>query len=82
MFSGIELIGRPYVTSPGTPSKVLKILRDAFGTVAKDPELKEDIKKQGMGVQYVSAEECFKVLNNLMNQPDDIVKEFGKYIKF
>jgi len=82
MFSGVELIGRPYVASPGTPLKVMKILREAFGAVAKDPELKEDIKKLGMGVQYVPAEECLKVLNNLLNQPDDIVREFGKYIKF
>ncbi len=81
MFSGVELIGRPYVASPGTPLKVAKILREAFGAVVKDPELKEDIKKAGMGVQYVPAEECLKVLNYLLSQPDDIVKEFGKYIK-
>jgi tripartite-type tricarboxylate transporter receptor subunit TctC len=82
MFSGVELIGRPYVTSPRTPLKTVKILREAFGAVAKDPELQEDIRRQGMGVQYVPAEECLKVLNALMNQPNDIVKEFGKYIKF
>ncbi len=82
MFSKVELIGRPYMTSPGTPLKAVKLLREAFGAVAKDPALKEDIKRQGMGVQYVLAEECLKVLNHLLNQPDDIVKEFGKYIKF
>ena len=82
MFSGVELIGRPYMAGPGTSLKVVKILRGAFGAVAKDPELKEDIKKLGMGVQYVPAEECLKVLNYLLNQPDDIVREFGKYIKF
>ena len=60
----------------------MKILREGFGAVAKDPELKEDIKKLGMGVQYVPAEECLKALNHLMNQPDDIVREFGKYIKY
>ena len=82
MFSGVELIGRPYVVTPGTPSDVMKILRDAFADVAKDPELKEDSKKQRMEVQYVPPEECLKVLNYLLNQPDDVVKEFGKYIKF
>jgi tripartite-type tricarboxylate transporter receptor subunit TctC len=82
MFSGVELVGRPYVTGPGTPLKVVKLLREAFGAVAKDPELQEDIRKLGMGVQYVPAEDCLKVLKHLMNQPDDIVKEFGKYIRF
>jgi tripartite-type tricarboxylate transporter receptor subunit TctC len=82
MFSGVELIGRPYVVTPGTPPDVMKILRDAFAAVAKDPDLKEDSKKQRMEVQYVPPEECLKVLNYLLTQPDDVVKEFGKYIKF
>ncbi|OGP63088.1 MAG: hypothetical protein A2170_08485 [Deltaproteobacteria bacterium RBG_13_53_10] len=82
MFSGVELIGRPYVVTPGTPPDVMKILRDAFAGIAKDPELKEDSKKQRMEVRYVPPEECLKVLNYLLNQPDDVVKEFGKYIKF
>jgi tripartite-type tricarboxylate transporter receptor subunit TctC len=82
MFSGVELIGRPYVVTPGTPPDVMKILTDAFAAIAKDPELKEDSKKQRMEVQYVPPEECLKVLNYLLNQPDDVVKEFGKYIKF
>jgi len=77
-----RFIGRPYVVTPGTPPDVMKILRDAFADVAKDPELKEDSKKQRMEVRYVPPEECLKGLNDLLNQPDDVVKVFGKYIKF
>lgn len=80
--SAPEQIGRPYVAPPKTPADVMNILRDAFAKVVTDPELKEDVKKMMMRVEYVSADECLKVLNFVLNQPEDIVKEFGKYIKF
>lgn len=82
MRSAPDGIGRPYVAPPRTPPDVVNTLRDAFARVAKDPELREDSKKMMMSVQYVSAEETAKVLNYLLNQPEDMVKEFSKYIKF
>lgn len=82
MLSAADRIGRPYVTPPGTPENVMNILRDAFSKVTKDPELQAEAKKNRMELEYISGEETLKVLNSLLNQPDDIVKEFGKYIKF
>ncbi len=82
MRSAPERIARPYVAPPKTPPDVINILRDAFAKVAKDPELKEDSKKSMMTVEYIPVEECLKVANYLLNQPDDIVKEFSKYVKF
>ena len=82
MRSATEQVGRPYVTTPGTPPQVMKILRDAFAKVAKDPQLQEDARKSMMPIEYLPAEECLKVVNYLLNQPDEIVKEFNKYIKF
>ncbi|MDI7259052.1 MAG: tripartite tricarboxylate transporter substrate-binding protein [Thermodesulfobacteriota bacterium] len=82
MLDSADRIGRPYAAPPGTPVEVINILRDAFAKVAKDPELKEDAKKSKMEVTYTPADECLKVLNYLLNQPSDIVKEFGKFIKF
>ncbi len=82
MLASTDGIGRPYVVPPGTPADIMNILRDAFAKVAKDPELKEEAKKSRMEVSYTSGDECLKVLNYLLNQPSDIVQEFGKYIKF
>ena len=82
MRSATDLVGRPYVAPPKTPPEIMKIIRDAFEKVQEDPELKEDAKKMMMRVQYVNPEETLKVLNYLFNQPEDIVKEFSKYIKF
>ena len=75
-------VARPYVAPPRTPPEVMKILMDAFARVANDPELKEDSKKVMMDVNYLPPEECLKSLHFLLNQPEDIVKEFSKYFKF
>ena len=77
-----EQVGRPYVVPPGTPAPVLKILRDAFANVAKDKDLQDEIGRMKMKCDYLSAEECLKVMNFVMNQPDSLVKEFAKYVKF
>ena len=82
MRSAGEQIGRPYVTPPRTPENVMKILRDAFAKAINDPELKEDAKKTMTEVKYTPADECLKVIDFLLNQPEDIIKEFSKYMKF
>jgi tripartite-type tricarboxylate transporter receptor subunit TctC len=82
MRSAPERIARPYVAPPGTPSDVMNILKDAFTKVVKDPELKEDAKKVRMEVEYIPVDECLKIINFILTQPEDIVKEFNKYVKF
>jgi tripartite-type tricarboxylate transporter receptor subunit TctC len=83
MFSATpDLVGRPYVAPPKTPPEMMSMLRDAFAKAGKDPEVQEEAKKLKMTVNYVPAEECMKALNEILNQPEEIVKEFAKYIKF
>jgi hypothetical protein len=82
MYSAADLIGRPYVAPPRTPVETIKILQNAFARVAKDPELLVEAKKNMMDVKYIPAEEILKVINNVLNQPEDIKKEFAKYVKF
>lgn len=80
--SGPDQTGRPYVAPPGTPTDIMNILKNAFTKVAEDPELKEESKKLNMRVRYTSADECLKVINYLLNQPEDIIEEIRKYIKY
>jgi len=82
MHSSVDQIGRPYVAPPGTPPKIMNILRDAFAKMAKDPLVQQDAKKYMMGVKFMPADDCLKVLNSLFNQPEEILKEFNKYVKF
>jgi tripartite-type tricarboxylate transporter receptor subunit TctC len=82
MRSAPDRMGRPFVAPPGTPTEIMKILRDAFAAVAKDPELQAEAKKFQMTVDYVPAEECLKIVKFIFNQPSNIVKEFNKYVSF
>ncbi len=82
MRTASDRIARPYIASPATPLPLMKILRDAFARVAKDRDLIEEAKKYSLRVEYIPPEECLKTLNYIFNQPDRIVKEFGKYIQF
>ena len=80
--SSSEQVGRPYVVPPGTPAPALKMLQDAFAKAAADQQLQEETRRLMMKIDYLSAEGCLKVMNFVMNQPESMVREFGKYVKF
>lgn len=82
MLSSVDKIGRPFMCPPGTPANVMKILRDAFTKVAEDPEVKEQGKKIGMTIDYSDPNECMKILRFVLDQPDEVVKDFSKYVSF
>ena len=82
MRSAGDLMGRPYLAPPGISPELMRILREAFAKAMKDGELLEEAKKSRFNIQHVSAEECMKTLRDTFSQPDEVVKEFSKYIKF
>ena len=53
-----------------------------FAKASADPEVQAMSEQLEMRVEYVSPEECVKILDEVFNQPEDVVTEFGKYIKF
>lgn len=80
--SAPEVIGRPYVMTPGTPPQYVNIMREAFKKAIDDPDLKAEAKKAQMELNYVSADDALKVMREVLSQPKDIVDEFSKYVKF
>jgi tripartite-type tricarboxylate transporter receptor subunit TctC len=80
--SAPEVVGRPFVMTPGTPEPMLKLMREAFAKAIKDPELIAESKKAKMDLEYMSADEALKIVREVLSQPKDVVDEFGKYIKF
>jgi len=80
--SAPEVVGRPYVMTPGTPDAMLKVMREAFAKVMKDPELIAEAKKANMDLEYMPADEALKIMKETLSQPKDVVEAFGKYIKF
>ncbi len=77
-----DQIGRPFVAPPNTPEQVMKILRAAFAQASVDQELQKEARKLQLDVKYVPEPESRKVLHYVLDQPDNIVKEFGRYVKF
>ncbi len=82
MFSAADLIGRPFVSTPGTPPAVINILADGFAKLADDPQMREDARKASMDIQYTPGKEIVKVINSVFNQPKDVIAEFSKHVMF
>ncbi len=82
MLSSIDQVGRPFAAPPGTPSHVMDILREAFSKALVDPELMELAQKSKLETDYISPQELSKAITFVLNQPQDIVNEFVKYVKF
>jgi tripartite-type tricarboxylate transporter receptor subunit TctC len=80
--SAPEVVGRPYVMTPGTPEPLLKLMREAFAKALKDPELIAEARKAKMDLEYMPADEALKLVKEVLAQPKDVVDEFAKYIKF
>ena len=80
--SAPEQVARPYVLPPATPAEAVKALRDAFARTIKDPELEAESKKAKFDLEYLPGDQAQKILVEVMQQPQDIVAEFSKYIKF
>jgi hypothetical protein len=80
--SAPEVIGRPYVLTPGTPADIVRLVRQAFVNAIKDPELVAEATKAKMEFEFIGGDETLKIVNEVLSQPKDVVDEFGKYIKF
>jgi tripartite-type tricarboxylate transporter receptor subunit TctC len=80
--SAPEVIGRPYVMPPGTPAELVKTLQEAFVKAIKDPKLIDEAKKAKTELEFVDGAQAVEVMKEVLDQPQDVVKEFSKYIKF
>jgi tripartite-type tricarboxylate transporter receptor subunit TctC len=80
--SAPEVVGRPFVMTPGTPNDVLKTMQEAFAKAIRDPELVAEAKKAKMELEFIPGDETLKIVKNVLSQPKDIVEEFSKYVKF
>jgi hypothetical protein len=54
----------------------------AFAKACEDPALKDTFAKLSFPGSYIPPEEATKMLNFVLDQPADVVKEFSRFIKF
>jgi tripartite-type tricarboxylate transporter receptor subunit TctC len=63
---------RPIVSTPGLPPDRLKILRDAFVKMFKDPEVLDEIKRRNWEVEPVPGAELEALAHEVVNQPPEV----------
>ena len=72
--------GRPIVAPPGTPSAVVKILREAHVKSLQDESLLSEAKKGRMDVEPVTGEELQKLAETIMDQPPAVIARVKKVL--
>lgn len=80
--SAADTNARPYVAPPKTSPEIMKMLRDAFARVTKDRAFLSEAEQNSVAIQFTPAEESLKVVKFILSQPDDVARDFGKFIKF
>jgi tripartite-type tricarboxylate transporter receptor subunit TctC len=68
-------MGRPYVAPPGVPADRLKILRDAFASAAKDPELLSEAQRMNLEISALTGEEVQDLIAKLYATPLSVVEK-------
>jgi hypothetical protein len=63
----------PIVAPPGTPPERVKVLRQAFEAVMKDPEFLADAKKQNLETAFMRGEEIERLIDRIFASPPDII---------
>ena len=73
-------LGRPIFTSPGTPPDRVKMLREAFQKMIKDPVFPEDAKKKNFELDPTSGEELEVIVKDVMTQPPETIARLKKIL--
>jgi tripartite-type tricarboxylate transporter receptor subunit TctC len=73
-------LGRPYLGPPGLPGDVLKILRESFVSMMKDPELLADAKKRNMDIEFTPAKELESISREVVQQPPEVIQRVTKLL--
>jgi len=74
------VFGRPMVGPAGIAPDRLKILRGAFASALKDPELKAEAEKRSYEVDPVAGEEMEKLAKEVMAQPPSVLDRMKKIL--
>ena len=71
-------LGRPMMTTPGTPPDRVKILREAYLKAFNDPEGVQEAKKSRLDLQALAGAEVETQIREVMNQPKDVIERVKK----
>ena len=79
LLGGAEF-GRFMLVTPGTPPDRVKMLREAYAKSMKDPELIAEAKKGRMDMDPSSGEEVQALVQEIMDQPPEVIARLKKIL--
>jgi tripartite-type tricarboxylate transporter receptor subunit TctC len=68
------------LVTPGTPPDRVRLLREAYAQSIRDPELLAEAKKSRMDVDPSTGEELQTLLNEMLNQPPEVIERVKKIL--
>jgi len=75
---GPGAFGRPILATPGIPSDRVKIVRDAYNQMLKDPEFLADANKRQWEINPISGERLEALAREVISQPPEIIERMKK----
>jgi tripartite-type tricarboxylate transporter receptor subunit TctC len=69
-----QVFGRPYVMPPGTPERLVDMVRAAFDATMKDPAFLADAKKAKLTISPASGKRIRALLKKVYSVPDDVLE--------
>ena len=76
----VGAVGRPMVGAPGIPADRVKLLRSAFASALKDPELIAEAKRRNFGLEPVSGEDMEALAKEVIVQPPEVIERMKKLL--
>jgi tripartite-type tricarboxylate transporter receptor subunit TctC len=72
--------GRPIVAPPGVPAERVKILRDSFDKVIKDPALLAEAERRRLEIDPTRWDEMESLAKDVMAAPPDVIQRMSKLL--
>ena len=77
---GPGAFGRPILATPGIPADRVKLLREAYTKMLKDPEFVGEANKRQWEINPVSGEKLEALAKEVINQSPDVIERMKKIL--
>jgi tripartite-type tricarboxylate transporter receptor subunit TctC len=77
---GPGAFGRPILATPGIPADRVKLLRDAYAKMLRDPEFVAEANKRQWEINPVSGEKLEALAKEVVAQPPEIIERMKKVL--
>ena len=77
---GPGAFGRPILATPGIPPDRVKLLREAYAKMLKDPEFAAEATKRQWEINPVSGEKLEALAKEVIQQPPDVIERMKKIL--